>query len=109
MLVVVAVGRVWLLIHKANAYHKLVAAQKKNGVFALNSLKTNHKLTIQYSQGSFITEVKSLRMQPCINGIYFEKTGQTFKGRHLHTIISNISSVPDFIAYYMEIPTTRVY
>ena len=40
MLVVVAVGRVWLLIHKANAYHKLVAAQKKNGVFALNSLKT---------------------------------------------------------------------
>ncbi|EFX6954632.1 FAD-binding protein, partial [Shigella dysenteriae] len=33
----------------------------------------NHRLTIQYSQGSFITEVKSLRMQPCINGIYFEK------------------------------------
>lgn len=57
----------------------------------------NHKLTIQYSQGSFITEVKSLRMQPCINGIYFEKKlARLFKGRHLHTIIFNISSVPDF-------------
>lgn len=38
----------------------------------------NHKLTIQYSQGSFITEVKSLRMQPCINGIYFEKNWPDF-------------------------------
>ena len=86
ILVVVVVGRVWLLIHKANAYHKLVAAQKKNGVFALNVAEDkNHRLTIQYSQGSFITEVKSLRIQPCINGIYFEKNWPDFLNGDIYT------------------------
>ena len=45
----------------------------------------NHKLTIQYSQGSFITEVKSLRMQPCINGIYFEKNWPDFLKGDIYT------------------------
>ena len=45
----------------------------------------NHRLTIQYSQGSFITEVKSLRMQPCINGIYFEKNWPDFLNGEIYT------------------------
>lgn len=45
----------------------------------------NHKLTIQYSQGSFITEVKSLRIQPCINGIYFEKNWPDFLKGDIYT------------------------
>ncbi|MWP35101.1 oxidoreductase, partial [Escherichia coli] len=45
----------------------------------------NHRLTIQYSQGSFITEVKSLRMQPCINGIYFEKNWPDFLKGDIYT------------------------
>ncbi|MCV5532827.1 oxidoreductase, partial [Escherichia coli] len=38
----------------------------------------NHSLTIKYSKVSCINEVKSLRMQPCINGIYFEKNWPEF-------------------------------
>ena len=35
--------------------------------------------------GSFITEVKSLRMQPCINGIYFEKNWPDFLKGDIYT------------------------
>ncbi|MEC9645108.1 FAD-binding protein [Escherichia marmotae] len=45
----------------------------------------NHKLTIQYSQGSFITEVKSLRKQPHINGIFFEKNWPDFLNGEIYT------------------------
>ncbi|MCZ8956231.1 FAD-binding protein [Escherichia albertii] len=45
----------------------------------------NHKLTIQYSQGFFITEVKSLREQPRINGIYFEKNWPDFLKGEIYT------------------------
>lgn len=45
----------------------------------------NHRLTIQYSQGSFITEMKSLRMQPYINGIYFEKNWPDFLKGEIYT------------------------
>ena len=86
MQAVVAVGRVWLLIHKANAYHKLVSGAKEEWRFRSELAEDkNHKLTIQYSQGSFITEVKSLRMQPCINGIYFEKNWPDFLKGDIYT------------------------
>lgn len=45
----------------------------------------NYKLTIQYSQGFFITEVKSLREQPRINGIYFEKNWPDFLKGEIYT------------------------
>lgn len=45
----------------------------------------NHKLTIHYSQDSFITEVKSLRVLPRINGIYFEKNWPDFLKGEIYT------------------------
>ena len=40
---------------------------------------------ISERQKSFITEVKSLRMQPCINGIYFEKNWPDFLNGEIYT------------------------